>query len=97
MLETVFYIFAKVVSLFLSVISLAMLVRVILQLVMAMTGRNPEENKFFVFCYTLTEIFVLPFRYLCAKFNLFTGTPIDAPFFIAYITLTILQGVLPII
>ena len=97
MLELTLYIFAKVVSLFLSVISLAMFVRVILHLVLAMTGRNPEKNKFFVFCFTVTEIFVLPFRYLCAKFNLFTGTPIDAPFFMAYLTLTILQGILPVI
>ena len=97
MLEIVLYVTAKVISLMLSAISLAMFARVIIQLVAALTQRNVESNKLYVFCFAVTEIFVTPFRYLCAKFNLFTGTPIDAPFFIAYLTITILQSFLPII
>ena len=96
-MEAIFYIFAKVISLMLSAVSLAMFARVIMQLASALTSFKAESNKFYIFCFAVTEIFVTPFRYLCAKFNLFQGTPIDAPFFIAYLTISLLQGLLPII
>ena len=96
-MEAIFYITAKVISLMLSAISLAMFARVIMQIAASISSFNAEGNKFYVFCFTVTEIFVAPFRYLCAKFNLFTGTPIDAPFFIAYLTISLLQSFLPII
>lgn len=96
-MEAVFYIIAKVISLMLSAISLAMFSRVMMQLISLMTSYDMEGNKMFIFCYTITEIFVTPFRYLCAKLNLFQRTPIDAPFFIAYITVSLLQSLLPII
>ena len=96
-METVLYIIAKVISLMLSAISLAMFSRVMMQLIAMITSRDIEGNKFFIFCYTVTEIFVTPFRYLCERLNLFQGTPIDAPFLIAYITVSLLQSFLPII
>ena len=96
-MEAFFYVIAKVIALMLRAISLAMFSRVIMELVSRMTSHDVHGNKFFIFCYTVTEVFVTPFRYLCAKFNLFQGTPIDAPFFIAYLTLTMLQTFLPII
>ena len=96
-METVLYIIAKVISLMLSAISLAMFSRVVMELVSRMTSYDVEGNKIYIFCYTVTEMFVTPFRYLCSRFNLFQGTPIDAPFFIAYITVAILQSFLPII
>lgn len=96
-MEAIFYIFAKVISLMLSAISLAMSARVIMQIIAQMSSWDIQGNKIYVFCYAVTEIFVTPFRYLCSKFNLFTGTPIDAPFFIAYITIVLLNGFLPII
>ena len=96
-MEAILYIFAKVSSLMLSAISLAMSARVIMQIIAQMSAWDIQGNKIYVFCYAVTEIFVTPFRYLCAKFNLFTGTPIDAPFFIAYITIVLLNGMLPII
>lgn len=96
-MEAVFYIIAKVISLMLSAISLAMLVRVIMQLASALSSFKAEENKIYIFCVAVTEIFVTPIRYLCAKFNWFTNTPIDAPFFIAYLMISLLQGLLPII
>ena len=96
-MEAIFYITAKVISLMLSAISLAMSARVIMQIIAQMTSYDIQGNKFYVFCYAVTEIFVTPFRYLCDKLNLFRGTPIDAPFFIAYITIVLLNGMLPII
>ena len=96
-MQAIFYIIAKVVSLMLSAISLAMFSRVIMQLISAIASHDLQENKLFIFCYTVTEIFVTPFRYLCARFNLFQGTPIDAPFIIAYLTISLLQSFLHII
>ena len=77
--------------------SLAMSTRVIMQIVARISSYDIEGNPFYIFCYAVTEIFVTPFRYLCAKFNLFTGTPIDVPFFIAYLTLMVLNTFLPVI
>ena len=96
-METVLYIIAKVISLMLSAISLAMSARVIMQIIARMSSYDIEGNKIYIFCYAVTELFVTPFRYLCAKFNLFTGTPIDVPFFIAYLTLMVLNTFLPVI
>ena len=96
-MEAFFYIIAKVISLLLRAVSLAMFSRVIMELVSRMTSHDVHGNKFFIFCYTVSEVFVTPFRYLCAKLNLFQGTPIDAPFFIAYLTVSMLQMFLPII
>lgn len=96
-MEAILYVTAKVISLMLSAISLAMFVRVILHLLSMLTSFDIEGNKIYIFCFAITEIFVTPFRYLCAKFNLFTGTPIDAPFFIAYLSISLLQSFLPII
>lgn len=96
-MEAIVYITAKVISLMLSAVSLAMSARVIMQIVSQLTSYDIQGNRVYVFCYTVTEIFVTPFRYLCDKFNLFRGTPIDAPFFIAYLTIVFLNGLLPII
>lgn len=96
-MEAIFYIFAKVISLALSALGLAMFVRVVMQIVGQVSSYDVQGNKFFIFCYTVTEIYVTPFRFLCSKFNLFTGTPIDMPFFLAYITLVVLNSFLPII
>lgn len=97
MMEAVVYIIAKVISLLLSAISLAMSARVIMEIVARLTSYDIEGNRFFIFCYTVTEIFVTPVRYLCTRFNLFQGTPIDAPFFIAYISIALLQSFMPLI
>jgi hypothetical protein len=96
-MEAVLYIFAKVISLLLSAISLAMFARVIMEIASRITSYDVGGNKLYVFCYAVTEIFVTPFRFMCAKLNWFQGTPIDVPFFIAYITISLLQSFLPII
>ena len=96
-METVFYIIAKVISLMLGALSLAMSTRVIMQIIARISSYDIEGNPFYIFCHAVTEIYVTPFRYLCAKFNLFMGTPIDMPFFAAYMILVMLNGLLPII
>ena len=49
MMEMVFYIIAKVISLMLAAISLAMSTRIIMQIVARMTSYDIEGNKFFIF------------------------------------------------
>lgn len=90
-MEYVFYIVAKVVSVGISALSLAMFLRVILQFFVA------EDNKFIIFCYAVTEPFIIPIRVIMEKLNVGQNSPIDIPFFVAYIFITILQMLLPIV
>ncbi len=90
-MEYFFYIIAKIVSIGLSVLSLAMFLRVILQFFAS------EDSKFVIFCYAITEPFIIPIRVIMDKLNVGQGSPIDIPFFVAYIILTVLQMFLPIV
>lgn len=90
--EQVLYIFAKTVSLFLSAISACMFMRVILQLFV-----RTEDNKLLYFFTAVSELFVFPFRVIMAKFNIMQGTPIDAPFFVAYLFIALMNLFLPMI
>lgn len=89
--EYVFYIVAKVVSVGLSALSLAMFLRVILQFFTA------EDNKFVLFCYAVTEPFIIPIRVVMERLDIGQNSPIDIPFFIAYIIISVLQMLLPMV
>ncbi len=91
-MEVFFYIIAKAVEIFLSLISLAMLLRVVLQFFV-----DVEENKLFAICLVVSETFVIPFRMVMAKFNIGQDTPIDLPFMVAYIALAAITTFLPVI
>ncbi len=91
-MELILYIFAKAVDIFLSVVSLCMFMRVILQLFV-----DVEHNKLFLICAAVSEIFVLPFRYIMYKLNILQDTPIDAPFMVAYLFIMVLGIFLPVI
>ena len=53
-----------------------------------------DRNKFTDFLYSLTEPFVYPFRRLFHRMNWFQDMPFDMAFFFAFITISILSGVL---
>ncbi len=91
-MEAFFYVLAKVVEIYLSVISLAMLLRVILQFFV-----DVEENRLFTLCVVVSETFVFPFRGIMQKLNIAEDTPIDLPFMVAYISLVAVTTFLPII
>ncbi len=91
-MEQIFYILAKSVEILLSLVSTCMFLRVILQLFV-----DTENNKLFLFCATVSEIFVTPFRYIMYKLNILQDTPIDAPFMVAYLVIMLLGMLLPII
>ncbi len=91
-METVFYVIAKTVEILLSVISFAMLMRVLLQFFV-----DVEENKLFVMCVAITEPFIIPFRLILAKFNIGQDSPLDIGFMVAYISLSAISIFLPVI
>ena len=90
-METVFYIIASAVRILLDVISVAMLLRVILQFFV------DPENKFYALCYYISEIVIYPFRLLFAHFKIAENSPLDIPFFIGWIFLSALNIFLPVI
>lgn len=85
------HILASAVSIYLGLASLAMLLRVILQLFVA------EDNKIMALCVMVSEPVIIPFRLLLAKLNIGQNTPLDIPFFVAYLVIGILQVFLPAI
>lgn len=91
-METVFYILAKIVQIFLSVISFAMLMRVLLQFFV-----DIQKNKLYAISVALTEPIVVPFRILFAKLNIAQNTPLDLPFMVAYLAVWLVSAFLPLI
>ena len=91
-METLFYILAKIVQIFLSVISFAMLMRVLLQFFV-----DIQKNKLYAISVALTEPIVVPFRVLFAKLNIAQNTPLDLPFMVAYLAVWLVSAFLPLI
>lgn len=87
---TFLYIFAKIVSITLVVITYAMLARMLLPLVV-----NPDDSTVYRFSVGLSEPIVAPVRYLMAKFNFLSDTPLDFSLPVAYILLFIVRLLLP--
>ena len=87
------YVFIRTVLLLLDVIAVAMLVRMIVSFF-----TMGEEAKLGNFLYVVTEPVIFPVRALCAAFGWFQGVPIDMPFFITAVLLSVvrllLEGVL---
>ncbi len=91
-MEEILYILAKAVELFLGIVSMCMFLRVILQLFV-----DIETNKLFFFVATVSEFFVLPFRYIMHKFNILQDTPLDMPFMVAYLFICLVELFLPVL
>ena len=89
--EAVFYILAKVVDLYLSLASIALLLRVILPFF------RDEEDVFLRLSVMISEPVILPFRLLLSRFNFVQESPLDISFFVGYIGLSIIRLFLPII
>lgn len=75
-------IFARFVAVMLDAVSLAMLLRVILSLV-----GNMEGTKFHTFLLCITEPFIMPVRFLLAKFNILQNSMIDWSFTVTFLLL----------
>ena len=63
-----------------------------------MSWFDPERSgRFSAFLYLVTEPMILPIRALCEKKNWFQSTPIDVPFLITLLVLSLLQTVIRIL
>ena len=86
------YIVAKTISVILSVVSFAMLARMILPWFV-----DPMDNTIYALTCMVTEPFVAPVRAVMVMFNIGQDSPIDWAFSIAYILIWLLQSLLPAI
>lgn len=72
------------IRLMLSAVTLAMFIRAILSFFPI------EEGAIHSFLALITEPFILPIRILFDKMGIAVGIPIDIPFFVTYLLITIL-------
>ncbi len=89
---TVFYIFASIIDVFLSITLFLMLVRVVLSWLPI-----SDDNVIDEFVYMATEPFIIPVRIIFDRFDFMNGLPIDIPFFVSYLLLAFLQRLVSVI
>ncbi len=87
-MEIFFTLTVLTIRLLLSAVTLAMFVRAILSFFPI------EEGAVHGFLAVVTEPFILPIRILFDKLNIAVGIPLDIPFFVSYLILTILAMLL---
>ena len=84
----VFFVLQKFVYVLLNVLQVAMFLRAILSWFDPM-----QEGRLSVFLMVMTEPVILPIRALCQRLHWFEGFPMDIPFLLTWILLSVLQGV----
>ena len=89
---TVIYFLAKLISIALSVLLLAMMIRALLPIF-----TDPEESRLYLFVTLITEPFIIPFRLLLVKLNIGQNTPLDMSFLLAYLVYSMANLLLPAI
>ena len=83
------YILAATVRAILVVLELLMLGRALISWLPL-----PEDSPVEEFLYSVTEPVVMPVRSLCERFGWFENLPVDMPFFITFILLSVLSAIL---
>ena len=83
------YVLMATVRAVLMVLELLMLARALISW-LPLPEDSPVEN----FLWTVTEPVIAPVRALCDRFGWFEGLPIDMPFFLTFILLSVLSAVL---
>ena len=85
------YVLVQCLVIFIDILSLAMLARAVLS-----WFTMGEQSKIGAFLYVVTEPVILPVRALCNLFGWFQGLPLDMPFLITMMILSLagmsLQG-----
>lgn len=85
-----FYLFSIVrqtVGLLIDILSTLMFIRAIMS-----WFPNMSNTRFAQFLYTVTEWVVAPFRAMFDAFGWGRGTPIDLPYFVAFIVISIISN-----
>ena len=92
-MESLFHFIASLIVAVLDIVSIAMMLRMIISLF----TMGEEEGKFSFFLACITEPFVIPVRFLLAKFNILQDSPIDWSFTLSYMIIVMLGFFLPVI
>lgn len=91
-MELAIYVMRQTLLLLLNVVDIAFLLRAIL------SWFDPERSgRFSAFLFLVTEPLIVPVRALCYKKNWFQSTPLDVPFLITILLLSLLQTVIRIL
>ena len=85
-MDAVIYIFKQLIIILIDVLHVAMLVRALLSWFDPM-----QEWKLTAFLHILTEPVILPIRALCDRMHWFEGMPIDIPFLLSWLALSLIQ------
>ena len=91
-MEQLFYLLAKTVSVLISVVSFAMLLRVVIPWFV-----DPMESRIYAVICLVTEPFIVPVRVILEKLDIGQNSPIDWSFMITYLLFSIIQLILPAI
>ena len=89
-MEQLFYLLAKTVSVLFSVVSFAMLIRVVIPWFF-----DPLESRVYAIVCLVTEPFIIPVRAILEKLDIGQNSPIDWSFMITYLLFSIIQMILP--
>ncbi len=89
-MEIVLLIIAKTVSFWLSAVSFAMLVRMLLPLIV-----DPEQSKLYLLSYAVSEPAIIPVRAVMAKLDIAQDSPLDIPFTVTYFLIILIRIFLP--
>ncbi|MBQ8214106.1 MAG: YggT family protein [Clostridia bacterium] len=93
MADIIIYFFKEFVNVIITILHLAMFVRAI----MSWFVDPMHEGKFAAFLFMITEPVIVPVRALCAKMHWFEGMPLDVPFLLTWLLLTLIQTVIGMI
>lgn len=77
------YVLMQCLILFIDVLSIAMLARAIVS-----WFSMGQQTRLGAFLYVVTEPIILPIRALCRRFGWFQGLPLDMPFLITVVLLS---------
>ena len=83
------YLIVWFILIFLDIVSLAMLGRAILS-----WFPTDGPTRLGSFLYVITEPFIMPVRALCNRFGWFQGLPLDMPFLLTMVTLSMVSFIL---
>ncbi len=82
---------ARLVSVMLDVVMIAMLARVIVSFI------SDESTPITLFLACITEPFIMPIRYFMVKYNILQDTPVDFSFTFTYLIISLVKLLLPVL
>ncbi len=87
MADIVFFVLTRILSAAISILMAAMFLRVLISFFV-----DPmDDSKLSSFLYAMTEPIIYPMRALCAKLHWFEGLPLDMPFMITFMLLSMID------